>query len=139
MNQAIATSLTALAIQLGNLALAWRIASHSWLGSLLLSTSKTIGACSGPSQMSARIALPAGRLPSSICHRLPCLSSISRFPNFSRREGPEVRKTSRVGTCVVNPSALAYAAPLDTTVSPLVDSIALTRASVEGGRTPKLP
>ena len=51
--------------------------------------------------------------------------------------GPDVRKISRVGTCVVSPSALASAAPLGTTTSPWVDAMASTTALVEGGRKPK--
>lgn len=79
--------------------------------------------------------MPAGRAPRTSCHRLPCLSSTVRLPSCNLRERPDVRNTSRVGTWVVKPSALASVAPLATITSPLADSMALTTASVEGACT----
>jgi hypothetical protein len=98
---------------------------------------KAADACSAPSQDRARIALPAGHVPSTSCHRVPCLSSTVRFPTCSMRVRPEVKKISRVGTCVVSPSAFASAAPFATTTSPLAGSMPSTTAVVEGGRSPK--
>lgn len=51
-----------------------RTAAHSGSGSLARSCFSAAGAASGPSQDSARINLPAGRLPSNSCQCLPCLA-----------------------------------------------------------------
>lgn len=125
-------SLTARAIQLGSIWRADRRATHSWVGSCVLKTLSAEAPCSGPSHDRAQMALPAGRVPSANNHRLACCNCTVRFPKCNFREGPEVKNTSRTGTCVVKPNALASAAPLATITSPLVDSMAWTTAFRQG-------